>query len=315
VASLAFGVVAFFVWMAFRSEEAEGPEPRVAVERNAPIDGRFRVLVPIAFPNTIPSLIDLAAGIAKERDGEIIALRVISAPEQLGPRIDYEAVQAEEEILKVAHDRASEKGLVCSSMVVIGNDIAQAILHSARRKQCNLVVMGWKGHTSKTERIMGEVVDTVIASADCDVVVMKRVGTDNVRRILLPTAGGIHAQRAESYCISLAKDLGADLTVCTVNLPEGDSSRSQLTLDAAAKRLEGQHRASFKLLNNKSVVDAIVEEAKGYDAVIIGAAVESSYRRILFGTIPEQVARRTECTVIVVKRHHAVRAMLAKVMQ
>ena len=50
------------------------------------------------------------------------------------------------------------------------------------------------------------------------------------------------------------------------------------------------------------VVKGILKEAKDYDVVIMGASHEGVFQQILFGVVPEQVAKRCAKTVIMVKR-------------
>ena len=49
------------------------------------------------------------------------------------------------------------------------------------------------------------------------------------------------------------------------------------------------------------VVKTILKEAKDYDVVILGASQEGVFQQILFGVVPEQVAKRCTKTVIMVK--------------
>ena len=48
--------------------------------------------------------------------------------------------------------------------------------------------------------------------------------------------------------------------------------------------------------------------------MIIGATGRSIYPQILFGNIPEMIAKRAENTVLLVKYHHPVKALLGRVM-
>ena len=55
------------------------------------------------------------------------------------------------------------------------------------------------------------------------------------------------------------------------------------------------------------------EAAGDYDAVVVGASGDSFASRILFGTIPERIARETPGAVIVLKCHDPVRAFVGRV--
>ena len=49
------------------------------------------------------------------------------------------------------------------------------------------------------------------------------------------------------------------------------------------------------------VVKGILKEAKDFDLVILGASHEGIFQQILFGVVPEQIAKRCTKTVIMVK--------------
>jgi APA family basic amino acid/polyamine antiporter len=200
---------------------------------------------------------------------------------------------------------------------VVGHNVARAILETSHSRSCDLIVLGWKGYTSTARRILGEITDTVVTHAKADILVMKRVGSAPIRRFLLPTAGGEHAQRAEAYTASLARMLGGAITVCKVIAADaGDDIEAQArtTLDEASERLAKVEDLSQRLLRSDQVVDAILSEAQAHDAIVIGAAGPASYRQLLMGTVPEDVARDADRTVIIVKRHNRVKAMIGRVL-
>ena len=56
------------------------------------------------------------------------------------------------------------------SLIRVGHDPARAVLETARERNCDLILLGWKGYTSTARRILGEVVDAVVTHARADVV-------------------------------------------------------------------------------------------------------------------------------------------------
>jgi len=319
VGTLLLGVLGFLLWKGLRGEERAlpGGPTRVALEAPAKQPGRYRVLVPIARPETMPSLFDFAACVAAERDGEVVAMRVVQVPEQVPPRVEDAIVARETAILQAARERGHERGVPVTTLVRIGHNVARAILETSRERHCNLIVLGWKGYASSTERVLGRISDTVVTRARANIAVMRRVGDKPVRRLLLPTAGGEHARRAEEYAASLARTLDGSITVCTVvptDAPEEVAGEAEIRLAEASARLGELPSVQTTVLSNNSVVDAIVAEAEHHDAVIIGAAGLSSYRQLFLGNIVEDVARQAPGTVVVVKRHSPVKAAVARVL-
>ncbi len=299
--TLALGFVGFLGW-----QQIAGPAP--AAER-APLPEpeleppRFRVLLPYSNPSTFPALLELAATFARERDGELIIARIVEVPEQ-APTADLDVLQREARRLREAREMCDERAIPAVPVVSIGHDVAQAILGVAAARGCGLIILGWKGHTSTRERIFGEITDAVVARSPCDILVVKPVGSGPIERLLLPTAGGDHAEGAAAIAAVLAEAGGAHITVATV-LAEGASDeargRARALLARTAERVGGQG-VSQRLLVGDSVPEVILETSGDFDAILIGATGRRGYRELLFGTIPEAIARDSTRTVLMFKQ-------------
>jgi len=320
--ALIAGFVAFMGWKGaqLEAEALPGERSRVALEQADSAEADFRILVPLAHPANVDSLIDLAAGIAHARKGHLIAVRVVVVPEQLPPRLESSYVERERGILDAARRRAGEHDVPMTSLVRIGHDPARAILETSRERECDLMVIGWKGHTSTARYLLGEVTDTIVLNARTDIMLVKLTGKTLPKRLLLPTHGGVHARKAENYAADIAASLGGTVTLCTVVPMDAQEeliqSENERLNDARNRIVEATKfdRVETIIVQSRSVTDGIVEELKNHDGVMVGAARKSFSNRILFGNIPEEVARLSDKPVIVVKHHDTVKALFGRVM-
>lgn len=323
IVSLLLGMLGFLAWKGTQTAEAsiKGSASHVAHSQGrGTIDkNKFRILVPIANPQTTNSLIQIAASIAKERGGELLLLKVVTVPNQV-PLTSYDetVVEREQIALKQARKFAENLGVPAHTLVRIGYNIARAVLETSSDRHCNLIILGWKGHSTHAEKILGAITDDVVTHAKSDIMLVKLVGDAPIKDILLPTAGGEHAQCAEQYAHSLAKANEGFITVCQVvsdtSTPE-QVKFSKENLTKAINRLGEKNsiRLEQELIKNNSIAEGIAKEADKHDAVMIGAAGQSIYPQILFGNIPEEIAKHTDKTVIVVKHYHRVKALIGKV--
>lgn len=312
--SLAVGMVAFLLWKGTAKGEGydaeEDIEEATSIHSSQIPDKRgFRVLVTLSNPANVESLIDMAAAIASDRDGEIIALRVAVVPEQLSPnREDFREdfyVTRERSILEMADKLAHKHNVPIKSQIDVGHDAARSILETATTLNCDLILMGWKGYTTTKEKILGEVADSVVTNAPTDIILVKHVGSDAVKTILLPTAGGKHARCAENYAASLVGETG-EVTVTSVVSPNAGESILTGVNEMLKKAVERVTRSKkvktvAKVITNTSVSEGIIKEAESHDAVMIGAT-ENRFAKILFGSIPEIVAKEANRTVLLVKQ-------------
>jgi amino acid transporter/nucleotide-binding universal stress UspA family protein len=320
IGSLLIGVLGFVAWKGSQAEQKAIPglDSHIAHSQGkGTLDkDKFRILVPISNPYNYENLIKLAIDIAKARNGEIWLLRVVTIPEQLPPTsFDESIIEKEGPMLKKARKIAEAEGINTHALIRVGHHVARAILETSKERFCNLILLGWKGYSSNQEKILGTITDDVVRLARTDIILAKIVGDQPIKKILLPTAGGEHAQCAESYATSIVASNHGEITVCQVVTPASDETISRQNLDQAIERLGSisDIKLSTTLIKDKTVTEGIIHEAEDYDAVMVGAAGKSIYPQIMLGNIPEEIARKTEKSVIVVKHYHPVKALLGRV--
>ena len=318
---IAIGMLGFLTWKGAQpeAEAVPGERSKIALERFAPDkkDKRPHILVPLANPSTMPDLIKIAAAIAKEKNGVIVLLRIAVLPEQMPLEYKSWIVSHEKGILDHGQKEVDKYGVPVNALLKIGHNAARAILETARERHCGLIILGWKGYSSSKDKILGQVTDTVVTHARSDILLVKLKDKLTFNQVLLPTAGGEHAKVAEQYISTLVKTFGGSLTICRIE--------SQATVDEAtayAKIEQAQARikefngleTQSKIVVNKSIARGIIEAGKDYDTIVIGATRDSIYQQIMFGSIPENVAKFTKKNVIVVKHYHPVKALIGRVM-
>ncbi len=148
----------------------------------------------------------------------------------------------------------------------------------------------------------------------------------NINKILVPTAGGPHAPLATRLAMLLAHEFDASMSVVYVADP--DSTEEQLArghtwIDKTIRNMREQVSSLSKagdrafdfdqlpftrqVVKAESVVDGIAQAGSESDLVFIGASEESLIDQVLFGTIPELVARVCSTPVLMVKRFRGLR--------
>lgn len=315
-------LVGLFWYAAWRGTRFEVPDPggpgsRVVALRASPRTAPFRILLPVYNPHTAETLLRIAATLARHRDGEITVLRVVQVPDQLPPELARKSIEAEDDMLERLAALEGELGVPVTTEVRVGRNVARAILEAQHEDRSHLIVLGWKGFTTQARQILGEVTDDVVRLARADIMLV-RFGPERAvpRRILLPTAGSVHARKAGGYAIGLTEGGGGVLTLAGV-VPADASERKR----TEKERWLNDERAGMpeaaavetRILAGVGVAESIVAAGDEYDAVMVGASGDSFSSRILFGTIPERVAREAPGTVIVLKGHDRVRAFMGRV--
>ncbi|MBI4759423.1 MAG: universal stress protein [Chloroflexi bacterium] len=262
----------------------------------------FRVLVPVANPLTCGAMIQLAAALASQRSGEVIALHIVST---LNHGIDDESKRSAESRRSIMEEAVNYgRGLPSPVHTVtrVAGSIAQGILDTAREENASLIVMGWQGRVRSISlgTSLGEVLDPVIKEAPCDLAVVKSHGLTSIQRILVPTAGGPNAVLALNVAMALSKVYHSEITLLHV-AKGADQGQGRRMIARTMAGVRGKKSIRQEVIIAGNVVKGILKEVKDYDLVILGATRQGVFRQILFGSVPEGVAKRCPKTVIMVK--------------
>ncbi|EHC19556.1 chloride channel protein [Fischerella thermalis] len=155
-------------------EHGPQPEPSYVVyQTRSPSIGRGRLLVPVANPETAATLLQMAAAIARDRHYEIECLQVILVSRQKSPAETPVRTAKSRRLLRNAEVLGKKWKIPVHTQIRVTHDIAHAILETIKERHIDLILMGWKGSTSTPGRIFGDVVDTVIRQATCEMVLVK----------------------------------------------------------------------------------------------------------------------------------------------
>ena len=169
--------------------------------------------------------------------------------------------------------------------------------------------MGWKGYTKTRDRIFGEIADRVIRFAPCDLMMLKIGESRNIKNCFLPTAGGPNARLASTILNAIAKDLKLSVTAGYITGEDASSEQVKTgnqSIKTTLNNLEPDIEHNEKIIKSKSIAGGIAKTSRDYDLVVIGAAKESLFHKMLFGEIPEKVARFSPTSVLVVKRYEGI---------
>jgi amino acid transporter/nucleotide-binding universal stress UspA family protein len=313
-------VVGLLIYFAYSEKQAVHEMPQVLLPGAGAPDVRagYSVLVPVSNPDTVGVLVDTAAPIARAHKGHIIALAVVNVPRQLPIHEGLRYLHHKDRLFRLARERAKRRGVPIETEVVIAHHVHDGILSAARRLRSDLLLMGWKGYTNTRDRLFGEVADHVIRHAPCDLMLLKIRRREGFRHALLPTAGGPHARLAAEYLGIIARAKRMSVTACYVVPPSAspdDREDASVWIDKTLARLDDGGAVDKRLIESRSVAGGIAKAARDFDLVVLGAAKEPLFRRVLVGEIPMKVVRYSPTSVMLVKRYEGrIRSWLKRIL-
>jgi basic amino acid/polyamine antiporter, APA family len=262
----------------------------------------YRVLVPVANPATVDALLVFASAVARRKKGDVTALHVVSQLEHASQEEMRRSAEGRRTLLEETIGGRHEGVVSIHTMTCLSEDPAQAILDTARKDGYNLIIMGWQGHMKHLALgpSLGAVLDPVIAGAPCDVAIVKTKGFDHPRRLLIPTAGGPNAILALDLAVAFGWRHKADITLLNIGR-RGQEEEGRRYIAKTLAGVKTKQRVRQDVVVADDPVKAILREARDYDMVLLGATHETVFQQVLFGTVPEHVAKRCPKTVVMVK--------------
>ena len=272
------------------------------------------ILIPL-LPTTKPEpLLRLGAALAHADDRRVIvALDVVVVPPQTP--LEYAEVQLE-------HRHAAQQGLSLTQVAQQGaalgipvrpmcraaHAVASGVLAVAEaRPSVGLILLSWQGPLS-AGKIYGSPSKTVLQEAHCDVAVLRERHLGEVHRVLVPAGGGPHARLGLRLAADIARSAETELTLLRVIPPAKslDVEAEMRGLRHLAEEVLGSPdpRVRTRITVHDAVVDGILEEAQNgrYDLLVIGASNEWAVKSLLVGAVPDAVADRAPCSVLMVRR-------------
>lgn len=190
-------------------------------------------------------------------------------------------------------------------MTDVAHDVFDGLVSVTREEGADLLLMGWQGGFT-VGRIYQSPVQRVMASVSADLAVLKSRGFDRLDRILIPWGGGMHARLGLEVAVRLGESAGAEIHVLRVVQAGVDRERERQSLSSSARPILGEEApVHFHVTPAGSVTEGIhagIDEVEP-DLVIIGASRESRIRNVLFGSIPDVVADRAPCSVLMVRHY------------
>jgi nucleotide-binding universal stress UspA family protein len=262
------------------------------------------VMVPLSRPETIESLVNIACDLLAE-GGTLRLLNVIEVP----PQLPYEYADTKKanarEFLMKASAYCTERGITPKLEIISARDVPEAVLDLSQRYKTDLIIMGSSQRSVPEKVLFGNVVDRILKEAPCEVVVFsysKTVKPITYDRILVPTSGYNHAQRALDIAIQFEKKFHGRITSMYVG-PEAEAEKAKLILEPEKLHASSQGTQIEAVFKTGNVVDNIVNTAKegNYTLIIIGSTERPSYYTVLLGSTADEIVKRAPCDVLVVR--------------
>ena len=201
------GFLIYFFYAHPRQERAHRTPVVQQTELLTPvIDAPYRVLVPVANPDSLSTLLPPAVNAARLHDGKVTLLHIVTVPSPTPLSSGYRYLKASDALRERAIAMISDEDVAVEYIVRVARRVAPAIIDTAQEQHADLLVIGWQGEKNSEGRTtLGPNIDQVLAEVNCDVMMLQTGDSAAATRILMPVA----EPRQVAYSLGLIQQFSA----------------------------------------------------------------------------------------------------------
>jgi nucleotide-binding universal stress UspA family protein len=284
-----------------------------------------RIVLPTDFSPTARRALSFAAHLAAQHDAVLHILHVRTPAEEREQPPGVEAPTTQDELAECAQQAADELGAPSAPAVqvlslvrdsIVADSVPEAVAEYARENEADLIVMGTARRSGLRTLFPQSTASAVVRQAPCPVLTVLDEA-DNVPgpidEIFVPYDFSEPAADALRYGEALAELYGAtvtlvhvihDLTVpmeYEVDVPEMATANVQSRAEAALQEVASDRHRVLVTTGNPGRRIVEVTEEHDADLLVLSTHGRTGLRRLLIGSVAEQVIRRAPCPVFTAK--------------
>lgn len=314
-------LLGFLIYYAYsKPVEIEKIEKEIVFEEKVRVTEKkkYRILLPIRPDPNWPNILALALAIAKQKDAEITVLYVKKIPKPLPLQVEERDLEEGKKFLEgVMSLSRDSSGVNITSLLVVSRSITKAIIELIQKENPNLLVLHWKGYTKMIgvkHKIFGRKLDIILREAKCDLIVARIHQLSDLKNMLLPSVGGPHAKLAGETASIISEVFGGKIRVMyAATKKEAEKIDPAEKLKNIVSSLEipsctpvKSGLVYAKSASSQAIAYQIIQESQDFGCILIASAKARIFHEMLFGNIPEIVARNSSKSLILVKHHETI---------
>jgi Kef-type K+ transport system membrane component KefB/nucleotide-binding universal stress UspA family protein len=273
----------------------------------------YKILVPVANPNTQAGLLQIAGAIAGNKSALIHPLSLIELEEDYQYESTPEAAdrlitKRRESIEKIVNTLEPKSiGQIMIPIVGISQDVARETAHIATNEQANLILVGWHRSTFTTNHLGGRV-GQILNSSPTDVAVFVDRKPYPWQSLLVAYANNIHDDLALSLAIRmLFSNHQRQLKIIQFEQTEpmeGISSELRKTIEKLPQQVRS--RIKIETVEAGDPIQVVIQASLAADLTIAGTSRTWGIERQTLGRYTDKLARECESSLLITRRYNQV---------
>ncbi|MEB3224798.1 MAG: cation:proton antiporter [Synechococcus sp.] len=265
---------------------------------------QFKVVVPIANPNTRDYLLEAAGLIARIRQGIVMPVSIVTGHVHMDDAAVTSGMNRSQRLLQEAIAQGEQLQIPMQPRIRIDDDVAAGISRVAREENANLILMGWGKTEGLKARLLGNLIYSVCWSAHCPVAVVRLLDDPkNLRRIMVPFKG-ISAQNLQmvQFAELLAIANQAEVTVfhvCETWKTKDQRNLLKADLEQALHDAGITTKMQIRIIRYHDVAKAVLHDAKDFDLVILHSTRYRTAGGLAVGDVTTKISSQLQTSVVI----------------
>lgn len=267
----------------------------------------YRVIVPVARPQTTQMLLEIGSKLASAGNGKVIPVHVISVPDIMQIDSIYDDPTDEMKIydgvIQQVKKFNSDCKCIAEPLAIFSRDIPHAIKRAADEADADLILLGWN-RSKFSKKMLGGVAYKILQQVPRNIGIFKSGSNTDIKKILYPYGGGYHSQITIELINRLTKNSDIKTTFLRIappQTPAEDLKEMELVLQNGISKTGINGKA--KIAKSDSISQAIIKESASYDLVILGASGEWGTAHHFTGSITDSIVDGIKCSGLIIRGH------------
>ncbi len=266
----------------------------------------WTVVVPMGRPDTAAEMLRIAGEMVHPEQGLVIALFITLGDAE-------QAHKASDQVQDVVDKfRNTDAGHRVELVTEIAVSVSRGILDVARERNADVILLGVQRTTHGSVKL-GTVVENVIATAPCGVLIYRSAARAHFDRVVVPIDGALPSTFALKLGVSFA--LQHDIALRQLRVQSDYHYNPEH--EAAIKRYEDQlpqnQDLKTKIITGPSPATEIVENLTSEDLLVIGFSQKTDFERHLINDLSNQLLNTAPGPVIMISQiewRHGIRGTI-----
>ena len=253
------------------------------------------VVVPMGRPDTAAEMLRIAGEMVHPVHGLVIALVVSLGDAEKTDKVSSQVQDVIDEF------RNTDAGHRVELVTEISVSISRGILDVARERNADVILLGVQRPTHGSVKL-GTVVENVIATAPCGVLIYRSAVRSYFDRVVVPIDGSLPSTIAMKLAVSIALQHDIPLRQMSVQSEYHYNPEHEAAIKRFEDHLPRNKDLKTKIIASRSPADEIVRSMTSDDLLVMGFSQKTDFERHIINDLNNQLLNTAPGPVIMISQ-------------